>query len=181
MHAIAFFFFHQFNALVDLVTTRDTNIYALSWQGPPTADFDAVSQISALGPLLGGMQVANEPAPSASASGGGPSPTGKAPLPSPSPPSSSKKSVVGAIVGGVVGGLALLAAAFLALLAIRRRHQSDLASPPPPTVSTAMGIPPWLAGTDTSSELRPALSDTILSSSQYTPSHGQPSEAWSPQ
>ncbi|KAJ7231072.1 hypothetical protein C8J57DRAFT_1251339 [Mycena rebaudengoi] len=171
----------QFNALVDLVTTRDTNIYALSWQGPPTADFDAVSQISALGPLLGGMQVANEPAPSASASGGGPSPTGNAPLPSPSPPSSSKKSVVGAIVGGVVGGLALLAAAFLALLAIRRRHQSDLASPPPPTVSTAMGIPPWLAGTDTSSELRPALSDTILSSSQYTPSHGQPSEAWSPQ
>ncbi|KAJ7266197.1 hypothetical protein C8J57DRAFT_1511129 [Mycena rebaudengoi] len=171
----------QFNALVDLATTRGTNIYALSWQGPPTADFDAVSQISALGPLLGGMQVADEPAPSASASGGGPSPTGNAPLPPPSPPPSSKKSVVGAIVGGVVGGLALLAAAFLTLLAIRRRHQSDLASPPPPTVSTAMGIPPWLAGTDTSSELRPALSDTILSSSRYTPSHGQPSEAWSPQ
>ncbi|KAJ7231107.1 hypothetical protein C8J57DRAFT_1251374 [Mycena rebaudengoi] len=90
-------------------------------------------------------------------------------------PRHPKKSAVGPIVGGVAGGLALLAAALVVLFAIRRRrrHQSDLASPPPPAVP--------MAGTDTSSEWRPAPSDTILSSSRYTPSHSQPSEAWSPQ
>ncbi|KAL0567891.1 hypothetical protein V5O48_014097 [Marasmius crinis-equi] len=104
----------QYNGVVDLATSNGSNIYGLTYDGPPVVQFSNNSQTGAIGALLGGLTlgVANfTSAPS--------TPTGSSLVPTDSSPSSngtssssdspqpkSHSTPVGAIVGGVLGGLA---------------------------------------------------------------------------
>ncbi|KAJ7323026.1 hypothetical protein DFH08DRAFT_355322 [Mycena albidolilacea] len=50
----------QFNAVTDLATANDTNIYGNSWAGPPNSTFDPFHQINALEALVSAISLRND-------------------------------------------------------------------------------------------------------------------------
>ncbi|KAJ7890200.1 hypothetical protein B0H14DRAFT_2561472 [Mycena olivaceomarginata] len=95
----------QFNAVTNLATSNNTNIYGSTWTGPPNATFGGDSQTTALGALLSAIAL-ETPSSLSSSSSVSPSPTN-----SPSPIASTprpKSPHLGAILAGVLGGLAVL-------------------------------------------------------------------------
>ncbi|KAJ7167973.1 hypothetical protein C8R46DRAFT_996167 [Mycena filopes] len=108
----------QFNAVIDLTTVNGTNVYSGDWWGPPNKPFFPTNQSSAIGALLGAINlrnasdstpVADPPTPSSSTT----------PVP---PPGPRKSSNVAAIVGGVVCAAVALLACALFIWLIRRRR-----------------------------------------------------------
>ncbi|KAK7034581.1 hypothetical protein VNI00_012210 [Paramarasmius palmivorus] len=99
----------QYNAVRDQATSGD-NVYAGSWSGPPSSNFDARNQTSAAQVLIDGIDLfENKPTPIVTLS---PSPTGKHSLP------------IAVIVGSVSGGVLLVLGVLLAYFLLRRRHRS---------------------------------------------------------
>ncbi|KAF7344389.1 Glycoside hydrolase family 76 protein [Mycena sanguinolenta] len=49
----------QFNAVMDLTTANNTNIYGNSWAGPPSSAFSPVNQSNALSAILGAINLRN--------------------------------------------------------------------------------------------------------------------------
>ncbi|KAK7041617.1 hypothetical protein VNI00_009207 [Paramarasmius palmivorus] len=111
---------YQYNALLDLATRDQSNIYTGSWAGPATLTPDLWNQTSASEVLISGIpllftQTVPNPEPS----------------PSPQPVSNSSTSTpAGPIAGGVVGGMVVIIATIV-LLWYRRRRQQLLNVPSP--------------------------------------------------
>ncbi|KAF7344396.1 Glycoside hydrolase family 76 protein [Mycena sanguinolenta] len=109
----------QFNAVIDLTTANNTNIYGNSWAGPPSSAFSPVNQSNALSALLGAINLRNT-----SDVSGLPSPE---PSPEPSsiptnfPLASPHKSNDAIIIGSVFAVVALVGVA-IGICAIGRRR-----------------------------------------------------------
>ncbi|KAJ7917427.1 hypothetical protein B0H13DRAFT_2322371 [Mycena leptocephala] len=58
----------QFNAVTNLATSNDTNIYGSTWTGPPNANFDGDHQTTALGALLSSIALGTPSSVSSSSS-----------------------------------------------------------------------------------------------------------------
>ncbi|KAF7332875.1 Glycoside hydrolase family 76 protein [Mycena venus] len=104
----------QFNAVTNLATANNTNIYGGSWTGPPSANFSATNQTLALGALINaiGLETFSSSSPSSS-----PSPTSSLRKPKP------RKTA--AILGGTLGGLGILVLILIFLWCLRRRLPRD--------------------------------------------------------
>jgi len=111
----------QFNAVIDLATTNGSNIYAGSWNGPPSSSFSPGNQTNAIQAL---MSVINLPNGTSSTNTSNTVPS-KAPDLSPTPtPSPRKMSMIGPIVGGTLGGLVLLTGVIVGAILLRRRRRN---------------------------------------------------------
>ncbi|KAJ7159642.1 hypothetical protein C8R46DRAFT_1038931 [Mycena filopes] len=108
----------QFNAVIDLATSGDSNIYDASWTGPASSNYSAANQTIALGALISSIRVD-----SALSS---PLPSSQLPAPSASQPPTPHRTV-GAIVGGVFGGLVLASLAFWVLWRSQHRRKLSVA------------------------------------------------------
>ncbi|KAF7365901.1 Glycoside hydrolase family 76 protein [Mycena venus] len=115
----------QFNAVIDLATTKGSNIYANSWVGPPSLSFAPGNQTNAIQVLIGAINSDNVTTPSTAPSGSVPSPSASNFSPLSPPPPHKSSSHVGTIVGGTLGGLALLGILVGILLWRRCRAQQD--------------------------------------------------------
>ncbi|KAJ6457598.1 hypothetical protein C8R45DRAFT_1110370 [Mycena sanguinolenta] len=126
----------QFNAVTNLATSADTNIYGGSWTGPPGDIFSGTNQTIALGALISAIGL--ETAPSSS--------TTPAPAASTSPTATPgpRSRHLGAILGGTFGALA-----FVATLAIagrfmhRQRSRTDISNSVQP--ARASEVTPFIA------------------------------------
>ncbi|KAK7440628.1 hypothetical protein VKT23_016976 [Stygiomarasmius scandens] len=99
----------QYNAVTQLATESNNNIYAGSWLGPPSSNFSASNQTSALSALIAAIPLTNDTLPD-----GTPSLDSK----------SSKNS--GKLIGGIVGGISLvliIVGIILFLYLRKKRHQ----------------------------------------------------------
>ncbi|KAJ7201221.1 hypothetical protein C8J57DRAFT_1660506 [Mycena rebaudengoi] len=121
----------QFNAILDLSTTRGTNLYSGSWSGPPSTEFSGWAQTTALRVLLSAISLQNESLPLPTISGSDILPSASNSLLPPSP--SGKSSVTGKIVAGTLGGLALIVTLVLSFWTFRRRQLRRASSTPPMT------------------------------------------------
>ncbi|KAJ7055287.1 hypothetical protein C8F01DRAFT_1160030 [Mycena amicta] len=116
----------QFNAVMDLATENNSNVYGRVWIGPPSSVFSGSNQTTAGAVLIGAISVSSTTASSTSVT----------PAPSDTPSSASKGTSKKAIVGGVVGGVVILllviGGAILLWMRQRRRRErfNGLASPP---------------------------------------------------
>ncbi|KAF8075273.1 hypothetical protein FPV67DRAFT_625578 [Lyophyllum atratum] len=110
----------QYNAVMDLSTTKGSGIYAGSWSGPPATKFSADNQTAALAVLVAGISLSSPPANSTDGpnhDGGGSGTVGR----------KHKFNLAGAIAGGVVGGILLNMAIVLVILwCLRRRRRRRL-------------------------------------------------------
>ncbi|KAH7879298.1 uncharacterized protein C8R40DRAFT_1166540 [Lentinula edodes] len=89
----------QYNAIIDLATANGTNIYTASWSGPPSEQYSASNQITALTVSIGAILLQDNSTSSNS------SPISTSTL---SPIRSHTTVPVGALIGGIVGGVILL-------------------------------------------------------------------------
>ncbi|KAJ6537839.1 hypothetical protein B0H19DRAFT_1270238 [Mycena capillaripes] len=120
----------QFNAVTNLATANDTNIYGGSWTGPPNANFSGTNQTLALDVLINaiGLETFSPTSPSSS-----PSPTSS--LRNPRPQKTA------AILGGTLGALCILVLILMFLWWLRGHLSSSCQSSP-----TASVVPePFLA------------------------------------
>ncbi|KAJ7228050.1 hypothetical protein C8J57DRAFT_1730664 [Mycena rebaudengoi] len=150
----------QYNAVLDLSTTTNSNLYSRSWLGPPDTNFTGAGQTGAISALLAAIPLL--PAPSSTGpSSGSPSQTGNNNSP-PLPPQSGK-APVGAIVGGVIGGLALLAAVLLSIWALRQRQRNtDASRSVSSPVMSGLIIEPFAAlGSSQSSGMAPPETESV--------------------
>ncbi|KAF7332920.1 Glycoside hydrolase family 76 protein [Mycena venus] len=109
----------QFNAVLDLATTSGSNIYAGSWNGPPSSSFSPGNQTNAIQALISAINFPSETSSTVS-----PDPVPSGSTDQPPTPSPRKTSKVGPIVGGTVGGLFLLAGGVLGVILVRRRTRN---------------------------------------------------------
>ncbi|KAJ6560643.1 hypothetical protein DFH09DRAFT_1279584 [Mycena vulgaris] len=128
----------QFNAILDLSTSGDSDIYGGPWIGPPSSSFSGGAQTLALSGLIAAISLRNDTAGAGISSSTSASATA-ASIPGPSAslaPGKSKSPPIGAIVGGVVGGVAILAVFLIIWIIFRRRRYSRATFPPhsPPTM-----------------------------------------------
>ncbi|KAJ7061813.1 hypothetical protein C8F01DRAFT_1286910 [Mycena amicta] len=118
----------QFNAVVDLATVNGSNVYALSWMGPPSSEFSGINQTSALSALVSAISIVNQTSPV-------PTPSSANPLASSSgepiggiPPTKAKSQVlIGAAIGGATVGIIVI---LLMLWILHRRYQRSRAYRP---------------------------------------------------
>jgi len=118
----------QYNTIVTAATTPNSNIYAGSWIGPPTSQFNPTDQQLALYGLVNAAQLPVVSAPNATTNGTnpGPSPNGTNPNTTGSNNNhATQTSHIAAIVGGVLGGLAMLAIIALLILYTTRRRRRN--------------------------------------------------------
>ncbi|KAJ7827744.1 hypothetical protein B0H13DRAFT_1917494 [Mycena leptocephala] len=114
----------QFNAVTNLATANDTNIYSGSWTGPPSAIFSGTNQNLGLSALISaiGLETVFPSSPSTS-----PTPTPSLHNPEP------HKTRTAAILGGALGGFALVALVLAMFWVLHQRpvHQKsvDLVQP----------------------------------------------------
>ncbi|KAJ7277196.1 hypothetical protein C8J57DRAFT_1465868 [Mycena rebaudengoi] len=147
----------QFNAIVDLSTTSGTNVYAVSWTGPPSSQFNGGAQTAALRVLLSAIPLQNDSLPTLSGSDVLPSPSNSfLPL-----PPSGKSSKTGLIVASVLGGLTLVASVILSLWMFRRRRLRQAS----PVTSAQELISPF---TEMSTFPRDSKSGTTRVEQEYT-------------
>ncbi|KAJ6550248.1 hypothetical protein B0H19DRAFT_1265091 [Mycena capillaripes] len=147
----------QFNAVTNLATSNNTNIYGSTSTGPPDANFGGDNQTTALGALLGAIALETPSSVSPSPSSSSPSPTN-----SPSPiatTSRPKSSHLGAILGGALGGAAVFI--LMILWYLRREHSTRNAGPS----SKSRRTPPFLA-----SSINPFTTQTSIIAS-LSPGH----------
>ncbi|KAK7440629.1 hypothetical protein VKT23_016977 [Stygiomarasmius scandens] len=109
----------QYNAVTELATEKETNVYGASWLGPPSSNFSASNQTAALSALIAAIFLPNDtnvPDPSSSTS-----PTATGTMTPDSKPSKNS----GKIIGGAVGGISfvLIVGIILFLLLRKKRHQ----------------------------------------------------------
>jgi hypothetical protein len=113
----------QYNALLDLSTSRGTDIYSGQWTGPPSAVISGENQTVALSLLVNAISLTDDDDQSPTSSLNQ-SPTSTSLSPSsvsfPSPPSSHALNI-GPIIGGVLGGLTCILVGFYFLW----RHRSQ--------------------------------------------------------
>ncbi|KAJ7769010.1 hypothetical protein B0H16DRAFT_1518905 [Mycena metata] len=121
----------QFNAVMDLATANGSNVYAGSWNGPPSANFSPVNQTNAIQALMSVINLpnitsstntSNTVLPPSSASVTSPtSLPSKAPdiLPTPPPRKTPK---IGLIVGATLGGLVLVTGVTVGTILLQRRR-----------------------------------------------------------
>ncbi|KAK7041619.1 hypothetical protein VNI00_009209 [Paramarasmius palmivorus] len=106
----------RYNALLDLATRDQSNIYAGNWAGPPSSALDKENQISASEVLISGIPLLFTQ-----------NATNPKPTPSDQPPggpgAKTTTTPAGPIVGGVIGGVAIIAAMAVMLVWCRRRYQ----------------------------------------------------------
>ncbi|KAJ6527431.1 hypothetical protein B0H19DRAFT_1007144 [Mycena capillaripes] len=119
----------QFNAVTELATSPGTNIYALSWPGPPSAAFSGVNQTVALSSLISAMNLGQNDS-TLTGTSSLQSPLSQTPNPTHTPTSSesagpSKESTSRGIIIGVavgVGGSAVIVTGLVLWLLHRRRR-----------------------------------------------------------
>ncbi|KAJ7695420.1 hypothetical protein B0H17DRAFT_1198654 [Mycena rosella] len=104
----------QFNAVIDLATENNSNVYGNSWLGPPSSVFSGTNQTNALSALIGAISLRND---SSNVISGPQSSSASAPSQTPAPHKSSRNA---SVIGGVIGGVALVAVV-AAIWAFRRR------------------------------------------------------------
>ncbi|KAJ7117075.1 hypothetical protein C8R44DRAFT_738935 [Mycena epipterygia] len=135
----------QFNAVIDLATSGDSNIYGAAWIGPPSSVFGGANQTAALSVLLSAITLRNDTSTGVAPTVSGASPSGsfsvsssasQTPTVSSEPRQTSSRSIA-PIVGGVFGGVVLLLVVSLGVWFVRRHPQRDA---PQPT-SRFMGAP----------------------------------------
>ncbi|KAJ7049229.1 hypothetical protein C8F01DRAFT_1184240 [Mycena amicta] len=147
----------QFNAVVDLSTADNSNLYGL-WTGPPASTFSASNQITAGAVLVGALSTTPDVSSSSSTTsslGSSSTPTGTA-TSTAAASSGATQSVVAAsaagrsksnkapVIGGAIGGVLifLLAVAGGILLCVcmrkRRREQEQFAGLPPSPAPAAL-------------------------------------------
>ncbi|KAK7434572.1 hypothetical protein VKT23_020108 [Stygiomarasmius scandens] len=87
----------QYNAVLDQATINGSNIYGVSWVGPPPLESSATGQVQALAVLVNGIVLSNnsDPDPPVTTS-------------TPSLPTAKSSLNIRAIVGGVVGSVVLI-------------------------------------------------------------------------
>ncbi|KAK7438648.1 hypothetical protein VKT23_017981 [Stygiomarasmius scandens] len=118
----------QYNAVTELATGNNTNIYGNSWLGPPSSQFNPSSQVAALGALIAAVPLtndmfSNEPGTSSSVS---PIETGVL-------SSNSKSSKIsGKIIGGIVGGISFVLIIGVLLVLLRKKYYQFQSSTPFP-------------------------------------------------
>ncbi|KAF7368264.1 Glycoside hydrolase family 76 protein [Mycena venus] len=116
----------QFNAVVDLATFNETNVYAGDWTGPPSAQFLQSNQTSAISALLGGIFI-DDSLPSFTVPDAAASPYGK-----------QRGTRAGVIAGSVVGSIVVLAITGSAILfTLRRRARIHPPTSPGPQISSS--------------------------------------------
>ncbi|KAK7440626.1 hypothetical protein VKT23_016974 [Stygiomarasmius scandens] len=120
----------QYNALIELATEDNSNIYGKSWLGPPSDSFSAFGQVNALSALIAAIPLdthSNEPGFSSSTA---PIATGK------SSPNSRPSANFGKTIGGAVGGVffILVVGIILFLLRQKKHHQKHQLRRPKPFV-----------------------------------------------
>ncbi|KAK7023370.1 hypothetical protein VNI00_016785 [Paramarasmius palmivorus] len=121
----------QYNAVLDQATVPGSNVYGLSWNGPPGRTFDANAQYNALSILIGGISLADG-TPSSTANGSPLATTTTTTTSDNASASGSEKSEesksksnTAAIIGGAVGGgLVLILGAVFGVLFYRRRRRT---------------------------------------------------------
>ncbi|KAK7041628.1 hypothetical protein VNI00_009223 [Paramarasmius palmivorus] len=106
----------QYNALLDLATRDQSNIYTGSWAGPPSSALEKENQISASEVLISGIPLLFAQ-----------NPTNPEPTPSDQPPVDpgvrTTATSAGPIAGGAIGGIVLIAAIVVVLIWYRRRYR----------------------------------------------------------
>ncbi|KAJ7351413.1 hypothetical protein DFH08DRAFT_806136 [Mycena albidolilacea] len=105
-------FFKEFYFYTDLTTSSGTNIYGLSWMGPPYATFSGYNQTTALAAFIGAIRLDG---PDSSSDSISQSPD--------STPSKNSTTYFTPIVGGILGGIAVVALAGVLLWCVRRRRR----------------------------------------------------------
>ncbi|KAK0189338.1 hypothetical protein F5146DRAFT_1199177 [Armillaria mellea] len=136
----------QYNSVRNNATSSKSNIYGLSWTGPPSTSFDGVNQTSALTVLLSAILLDEQPSfdssDNSTSSAIPTSSVGTSLLPQPSmtssvnpdnpirSASSAQKNSAGIIAGSVIGRMALLAGLIIVGLFFRKLHRqrSDVTS-----------------------------------------------------
>ncbi|KAF7337078.1 Glycoside hydrolase family 76 protein [Mycena venus] len=116
----------QFNAVVDLATENNSNIYGASWLGPPSSVFSGTNQTTALSALIGAISLRNASETAVPTI----QPSQTSPLQTSASSSvSSHSSRKATIIGAIIGSLAIVAAAVGVWVARRRWILSRRISP----------------------------------------------------
>ncbi|KAJ7438812.1 hypothetical protein B0H11DRAFT_2254320 [Mycena galericulata] len=118
----------QFNAVLDLATANESNVYGNAWVGPPSSVFSGLNQTNALSALIGVINLRNASETTVSGTTPSASMTHVPPSPPPAQNKSSRNDVQVAIIAGVFGGVAFVAIAG-GVWAVRRRLSSKRAIP----------------------------------------------------
>ncbi|KAJ6544309.1 hypothetical protein B0H19DRAFT_999971 [Mycena capillaripes] len=113
----------QFNAVLDLATSGDSNIYGLAWIGPPSSIFLGAHQTTALSVLISAISLRNDTEPTGSGTSPAAFPSSEVPSNPPPGEASSRASFLGAVTGGIVGGVILILVGFGFCFIRRRRHR----------------------------------------------------------
>ncbi|EEB91830.1 hypothetical protein MPER_09748 [Moniliophthora perniciosa FA553] len=124
----------QYNAVLELATEGQSNVYSGDWSGPPQSAPDVSSQAAASEVLIAGIRLG--PGPNGSFTSTETSTTAEietttsAVSSQPSNPT-VKSTPTGAIVGGVIGGVALIVVIALMSWIYRRRRRQNATAPLP--------------------------------------------------
>ncbi|THV03949.1 hypothetical protein K435DRAFT_962088 [Dendrothele bispora CBS 962.96] len=111
----------QYNAVIEMATENNSNIYGSSWIGPPSSKFDSFNQTQALGVLIGAISLTNDTIPNSSPTSSPASPSATNIPPGPKPQSKS-----GIIIGSILGSLAFVV--FLGCMIwffLKRKHHNQ--------------------------------------------------------
>ncbi|KAF7288743.1 Glycoside hydrolase family 76 protein [Mycena indigotica] len=168
----------QYNAVADLATQNNSNIYGAYWSGPAGTKFDTGYQTNAIQALISAFALDDPASPSSSGfSSQAPPRATNSISPGPTPPPKAKASV-GAIVGAIVGGI--IALCLLGLLLLRwRRKRRDMRQLTMPFPNSALDIKDASAG-DGHSPSRPAAPNPKrrILPVRRAPSQSPSSESW---
>ncbi|KAJ6506238.1 hypothetical protein C8R47DRAFT_1066389 [Mycena vitilis] len=108
----------QFRAVTAFATSNDTNMYASTWTGPPSANFSGTNQTTALAVLISAIGLQSTPSTFSSSSSVSPT-ISQSPIIATQRPSPAQ---LGPILGGTLGGLTVLLSLLMVLWSSRRRQ-----------------------------------------------------------
>ncbi|ESK87810.1 glycoside hydrolase family 76 protein [Moniliophthora roreri MCA 2997] len=126
----------QYNALLELATEGQSNVYSGDWSGPPQSAADIPSQTSASGVLVAGIMLGpgsvggltSESTETSTTAG---TSVSAEPSQPPNLTAESTRTPTGAIAGGVIGGVALITVIALTFWICRRRRRQNGQAPMP--------------------------------------------------